>query len=176
MKGRILLAAATMLLPLAACSLRSSPPSFPEAPPPGAPSGAGSAQPPPTAPAQPPPTAPSRPPPKQYHLGPASSALAAQAHKQMSSGDLALAAATIERAMRIEPDNPLLWIELGRIRYTAGDASQAESMGRKALALSTGDPQAQSSSWHLIADSLRALGRNPEAADADKRANALAPR
>jgi Flp pilus assembly protein TadD len=91
----------------------------------------------------------------------------------MAGGDFGLAAATIERAMRIEPDNPLLWIELGRVRYTAGDARQAESMGRKALALATGDPQAQSSAWHLIADSLRSQRRNQEAAEADRHANAL---
>ena len=77
--------------------------------------------------------------------------------------------------MRIEPDNPLLWIELGRVRLAAGDNSQAESMGRKALASASGDPQAQASAWRLIADSLRALKRNEEAAAADKRANSLAP-
>jgi cytochrome c-type biogenesis protein CcmH/NrfG len=93
----------------------------------------------------------------------------------MASGDLGLAAATIERAMRIEPDNPLLRIELGRVRYTGADASQAESMGRKALALASGDAQAQSSAWRLIADSLRSQRRNQEAAEADKRANALSP-
>ncbi len=49
-------------------------------------------------------------------------------------------------------------------------------MGRKALALATGDPAAQASAWRLIADSLRSRGRNPEAAEADQRANALAPR
>jgi Flp pilus assembly protein TadD len=94
----------------------------------------------------------------------------------MTGGDFGLAAATIERAMRIEPDSPLLWIELGRVRYTAGDYSQADSMGHKALALAIGDPQAQASAWHLIADSLRSRRRNEEAAEADKRANALSPR
>jgi uncharacterized protein HemY len=94
----------------------------------------------------------------------------------MAGGDFGLAAATIERAMRIEPDNPLLWIELGRVRYTAGDYSQADSMGHKALALASGDPQAQSSAWKLIADSLRSRRRNEEAAEADKRASALSPR
>ena len=78
--------------------------------------------------------------------------------------------------MRIEPDNPLLWVELGRVRLAAGDNSQAESIGRKALASASGDPQAQASAWRLIADALRALQRNEEAAAADKRANALSPR
>ncbi|HEY3785877.1 MAG TPA: hypothetical protein VGL55_11395 [Steroidobacteraceae bacterium] len=157
---------------LAACdSLRSPPPQFPEQT--GQP---GSAQPVPgqSAPGQPAQT-PARPA-RQFHLSPASTALVAQAHKAANSGDFGLAAATVERAMRIEPDNPLLWIELGGVRLTAGDFSQANSMGRKALSLATGDPRAQSSAWHLIADSLRALGRNEEAADADRRADALAPR
>jgi len=94
----------------------------------------------------------------------------------MGGGDFGLAAATIERAMRIEPDNPLLWIELGRVRYTAGDYSQADGMGHKALALATGDPKAQAAAWRLIGDSLRSRGRNEEAADADKRANTLSPK
>jgi tetratricopeptide (TPR) repeat protein len=158
-----------MVTLLTACpSLRSPAPTFPEQPVPAP--GPGTAQPSPPAP----PGAPARPP-KQYHLGAASSALVAQAHKQMGGGDFGLAAATIERAMRIEPDNPLLWIELGRVRYTAGDYSQADSMGHKALALATGDPQAQASAWRLIADSLRSRRRNEEAADADKHANALSP-
>jgi Flp pilus assembly protein TadD len=109
-------------------------------------------------------------------LGPASTALVAQAHKQLTGGDFGLAAATVERAMRIEPENPLLWIELGRVRYTAGDYSQADSMGHKALALATGDVQAQAAAWHLIADSLRSRRRNEEAAAADAKANALSPR
>jgi tetratricopeptide (TPR) repeat protein len=173
---RTTLAVVATVLLTACPSLRSAPPSFPESAP-GSSGAAGTAQPaPPAAPGQPPPGAPpSRPPPKQYHLGPASTALVAQAHKQLTGGDFGLAAATIERAMRIEPDNPLLWIELGRVRYTAGDYSQANSMGRKALALASGDTQVQSSAWHLIADSLRSLQRNTEAADADKHANALSP-
>ena len=167
-----------MVTLLTACpSLRSPAPAFPEQPSGPTPGpGPGTAQPPPAAQPGQPPGAPSRPPPKQYHLGAASSALVAQAHKQLTGGDFGLAAATIERAMRVEPDNPLLWIELGRVRYTAGDYSQADSMGHKALALATGDPQAQASAWRLIADSLRSRRRNEEAAEADKRANALSPR
>jgi Flp pilus assembly protein TadD len=45
----------------------------------------------------------------------------------------------IERALRIEPNNPYLWIELGEIKYEDGDRAQAELMARKALTLSAGD-------------------------------------
>jgi tetratricopeptide (TPR) repeat protein len=119
---------------------------------------------------------PPRPPPKQFKLGPATAALVAQAHKQATGGNYEPAAATIERALRIEPENPLLWIELGQIRLSEGNAAQADGMGRKAVALATGDATAQSSAWRLIADSLRARQRNQEAAEADKRAATVSPR
>ena len=178
---RTTLLVAAMVMLLTACpSLRAPPPDFPEAPTaqPATPNAPGTAQPAPSTPNAPPAPgeAPPRPAPKQYRLGPASSALVAQSHKQMMGGDFGLAAATIERAMRIEPDNPLLWIELGRVRYTAGDYSQADAMGHKALALASGDVQAQASAWRLIADSLRSRRRNEEAAAADQKANALSPR
>jgi tetratricopeptide (TPR) repeat protein len=117
-----------------------------------------------------------RPGPKQFHLGPAATALVAQSHQQATGGNFAAASATLERAVRIEPENPLLWIELGQVRMQEGNAAQASSMGRKALALATGDVQAQASAWRLIADALRAQGRDPEAADAKRRADALAAR
>jgi len=171
-----LLAAASLL---SACSLFHSgqPESGPAAGPgsSGEPSSGqpGTAQPEPGTPAIP---EPPRPPPKQFKLSPATSALVAQAHKQATSGDYAPAAATIERALRIEPENPLLWIELGRVRLSEGNAAQADGMGHKALALATGDVTAQSSAWRLIADSLRARQRNQEAADAEKKAATLSTR
>src|SRR5689334_21369727 len=98
---RIPIAVAVAALLAGCSSLRAPPPTFPESP--STPPRPGTAQPPPGAPAQAPPAA-TRPP-KQFRLGPASSALVAQAHKQLGDGNFGLAAATIERAMRIEPDN-----------------------------------------------------------------------
>jgi len=112
---------------------------------------------------------------RQFHLGTAATALVAQAHRQSAAGDPQLAIGSIERALRIEPDNPLLWIELGEIHEAAGHFDQAGGMGHKALQLATGDPHAQSASWHLIADSLKARGRNGEAAEAQRRADELEP-
>jgi len=120
--------------------------------------------------------APPAPPPKQFHLGAAASALATQARGEAAHGDLPQAQATIERALRIEPDNPLLWIELGQLHENAGEHAQADGMGRKALQLASGDPRAMASAWRLIAESLRARGRNEEAVEAEGRANALAAR
>jgi Flp pilus assembly protein TadD len=130
---------------------------------------AGSATPAPAVPATPPAQQ------RQYHLGTASTALVSQARNQAAGGDFPLALATLERALRIEPDNPLLWIELGTVHEGAGHYAQADSMGHKALQLAGGDPRAQASAWRLIAQSLRARDRNAEAADAEARARALVP-
>ena len=161
----------------AACSLQGPPRTSPSgAQGTAAPPASGQPAPPEGQPAMPAPGQQPAPPPRQFTLGAASSALVAQAHRQSGSGDYGQAAATLERALRIEPDNPLLWTELGRVRMGENNPVQADALGRKALALSTGDPSAQASAWQLIADSLRARGRNAEAAEAAARAGALAPR
>jgi hypothetical protein len=108
-------------------------------------------------------------------LSPASRSLVAQAQAQRRKGDLPGATVSLERALRIEPNNPLLWLEMGRLRMDQRNFPQAENMGRKALAMSVGDDGTQSAAWQLIADSLRARGRNPEAEEAAEKARALAP-
>jgi Flp pilus assembly protein TadD len=163
---------------LVACQSLMGPPVSRPSPPPSRPStpqpGPGTPEPQPQpAPEQPP--APTQPP-KQFRLGSASSALVKQARQQTGKGDFGGATATVERALRIEPNNPLLWIELGQVHLAEGNAPQAESMGRKAVALSTGDPNAQSASWRLVGDALRARGRTLDATEAYQRANAPAPR
>ena len=107
-------------------------------------------------------------------LSPASKALVSQAQAQRKKGDLPGATVSLDRALRIEPNNPLLWIEMGRLRMDQRNFPQAENMGRKALAMSVGDDRTQSSAWQLISDSLRARGKNPEAEDAAAKARALA--
>jgi tetratricopeptide (TPR) repeat protein len=123
-----------------------------------------------------PPSVPSQPPAREYRLGAAASALVEQARQQAAGGDAQLAQSTLERALRIEPQNPLLWIMLGEAHESAGQYAQAGSMGRKALQLATGDPRAEASAWRLIGDSLRARGRDPEANEAYSRADSLAAR
>jgi len=106
-------------------------------------------------------------------LSPASSALVTLSQNQRKKGDLPGAAGSLDRALRIEPGNPLLWIEMGRLRMDQRNYAQAESMGRKALSMAPGDNRTQSSAWQLIADSLRARGKNPEAQGALDRSKEL---
>ena len=123
--------------------------------------------------APPPPAAPA--PTRQFRLGSAASALVTQARARAAAGDYPAATATLERALRIEPENPLAWIELGRVQLAAGNAAQADNMAHKALGLAAGDPDAQAAAWRLIAESLRVRGRNPEASQASAHAEALVP-
>jgi tetratricopeptide (TPR) repeat protein len=158
---------AFMLVVLAACSLAGRPRN-PSSEVPGSETTPAEGSAAPTVPA---PREPSR----QYRLGGAASALVTQAHARAAAGDYPAATATLERALRIEPDNPLAWTELGRVQLAAGNAAQADNMGHKALSLASGDPSAQAAAWRLIADALRARGRNEEAAAASARADALVP-
>jgi len=106
-------------------------------------------------------------------LSAASRALVSQAQIQLASKNYPVAASSIERALRIEPDNPLLWIELGKVRQAEGNYVQAENMGRKAASMSVNTPRANSAAWRLIAESLRARGKNVEAREAQARADGV---
>jgi tetratricopeptide (TPR) repeat protein len=109
-------------------------------------------------------------------LAPASRALVSQAAAQRKKGDLPGASVSLDRALRIEPNNPLLWIEMGRLRMDQRNYPQAENMARKALSMSVGDDTTQSAARELIGQSLKARGRNSEAEDAFGKARAAAPR
>src|SRR6266404_5566179 len=100
---------------LSACSLLA--PHTPSSQPPGSP-----------APSQslPPAPAPQVPPPaRENRLSAATRSLVTQARTQVAHGDLPAASSTLDRALRIEPNNPLLWIELGRLRLAESAAHQA---------------------------------------------------
>lgn len=110
---------------------------------------------------------------KGFRLGPAAAALVSEARHQAQEGEPDLALGTLERALRIEPNNPLLWIELGELHQEAGHQQLADNFAHKALQLASGDARVQARAWHLIAESLRSRSRNDEASEAQARANAL---
>jgi Tetratricopeptide repeat len=163
-------------LALGACAVPSpyrvpsQPPAPPENPSGGTPATTTPAPTPESIPESAPPPAPVV---KEPTLSSASRALVTQAQSQVAAKNFPVAAAALERALRIEPDNPLLWIELGKVRQEEGNYVQAENMARKALSMSVNAPRAQSTAWKLIADSYRARGKNIEAQDAQKRSESL---
>lgn len=162
----------------ALCACTATPPYSPPPPPQTVPPAPAQRTPAETQPIMPPPPVEEAPAPivREPVLSPASRALVAQAQSQLASKNFAVAASSIERALRIDPDNPLLWIELGKVRQAEGNFVQAENMGRKAVSMATNAPRAQSAAWALIADSYRARGRNSEAREAQMRADSLSQR
>jgi tetratricopeptide (TPR) repeat protein len=162
---------------LVACQSLIGPPI--PAPSPSTPSGTPQPSPQTPEPQQPVPTPVPPPPPpaqKEFRLSAASAALVKQGRAQSLKGEYPSAIATLERALRIEPDNPLVWLELGQVHLSARNPPQAESMGRKAVALATGNTSVQSTAWRLIGDALRARGRDVDASEAYQRASMASPR
>jgi len=50
-------------------------------------------------------------------MRPATDSLLVQSREQAADGRPDLAAATLERALRIDPEEPALWLELGKLAY-----------------------------------------------------------
>lgn len=74
-----------------------------------------------------------------------------QSQAELEAGDLGGAAATVERALTIAPDEALLWIALAEIRLAQGDGVLAQEMARKALTLTTPDSEIAARARRLIA-------------------------
>jgi len=80
------------------------------------------------------------------------------ARADAASGNLTGAAASIERALRIEPRNPRLWHELARVRLKQGQFAQAENVAARSNSWTGEDRALRAENWRLIAESRRARG------------------
>src|SRR5712691_7360528 len=80
------------------------------------------------------------------------------ARADTAAGRLANAAASLERALRIEPRNPRLWQELARVRLKQGDYAQAESTAARSNSWAGSDNALRADNWRLIAHAREARG------------------
>jgi tetratricopeptide (TPR) repeat protein len=71
----------------------------------------------------------------------ASAALLEQSRAQRAAGSLPAARASLERALRLDPNNAALWLELGELELQTGNSAQAATMARKAQTLAGRDRQ-----------------------------------
>ena len=99
-------------------------------------------------------------------------ALRGQAQDSLNSGEPALAAASIERALRIQAKNPVLWLDLAEIRFAQQEFTQAENTAKKALTYAGNKSDISRNAWMVIANSRYA--RNDK--DGGLRAEAEAAR
>jgi Tfp pilus assembly protein PilF len=114
-----------------------------------------------TPPDQPPP-APEAPPPAeapQKRESVAVAGLMERARADTSAGRLSNAAASLERALRIEPRNPRLWHELGKVRLKQGQYAQAESMAARSNSWAGSDSVLREENQRLIEQAREAAGR-----------------
>src|SRR6266699_1215830 len=95
------------------------------------------------------------------------------ARADTAAGRLANAAATLERALRIEPRNPRLWQELARVRLKQGEFAQAESIASRSNSFAASDNALRAENWRLIAQARDARGNVEGARDALETADRL---
>lgn len=97
-------------------------------------------------------------PPPVASSSPAVVALLDRAHSQSAAGELEQAGSSLERALRIEPRNALLWQELARVRLDLGLYRQAESLAAKSNGFAAGNRTLRGENWRIIGQARSGLG------------------
>jgi predicted Zn-dependent protease len=95
-------------------------------------------------------------PPRQENV--AIAGLMDSARIDAAAGNLTGAAASLERALRIEPRNPRLWHALARVRLKQGQYAQAENVAARSNSWAAGDHALRVENWRLIAQAREARG------------------
>lgn len=151
----------------AGCTTAPTDTGIPEAPPPAGPEAPPPAPEAPAAPEAPPPVteAPLPPVPQEPVAKPAPqeniavARLMRNAEKESEAGRLANAAATLERALRIEPRNPRLWHELARVRLRQGEYAQAATLAARSNSWAGSDASLREANQRLIEEARIARGK-----------------
>ncbi|OGA68383.1 MAG: hypothetical protein A3G81_22035 [Betaproteobacteria bacterium RIFCSPLOWO2_12_FULL_65_14] len=82
------------------------------------------------------------------------------ARADVAAGRLANAAASLERALRIEPRNPRLWNELAQVRLRQGQYAQAESLAARSNSWAGNDSALRADNARIIAEAREISGRS----------------
>lgn len=101
-------------------------------------------------------------------------ALLDRAQTDNSSGQREAAGASLERALRIEPRNPWLWLELAQVRLAQGQYAQAITLARKSNSFAGHQSRVQAGNWQVIGQARVAQGDSAGAEQALKLAAELA--
>ncbi len=89
---------------------------------------------------------------------PAVIVLADSARTDVAAYQYGKAAASLERALRIEPRNARLWHDLAQVRMQEEEYQQAESLALRSNRFAGNDSVLRSANWKLIAESRKELG------------------
>lgn len=97
-----------------------------------------------------------------------------RAEDQRNVGELDGAIVSLERALRISPDDAVLWHELAEVRMAQQKHHLVVQLAAKSNALANPrDVPLRSANWRLIAKARRAQGDISGARDAQRRADSL---
>lgn len=100
---------------------------------------------------------------------PAVRALVERAQEQHRRGDAGAAIATMERAVQVEPESALVWLDLARLRLANEQAEQAEQLALRAVEHAN-DERTRARAWQTVAQARLAQGNRSGAEDAQRRA------
>lgn len=102
------------------------------------------------------------------------SVLTRRADDQRRAGELDAATVSLERALRIAPDDAMLWHRLAEVRLDQHRYSLVVQLASKSNALALpADRDLRARNWRLIAAARRGLGDSRGARDAEQRAASL---
>ena len=90
---------------------------------------------------------------------PAIARLLKQALEQQRKGDLSKSSALVERAVRIQPQDPLAWNRLAFIRLQQSNWVQAEQLALKSNSFSEGQSSLQLRNWRIITEARKRQGK-----------------
>lgn len=79
-------------------------------------------------------------------------ALMDTARTDIANGKLDAAVAPLERALRIEPRNPVLWQELAKLRLQQGQYQQAEGMATRSNSWAGDNKAVRAENWRIIGE------------------------
>ncbi|MDH5395838.1 MAG: tetratricopeptide repeat protein [Gammaproteobacteria bacterium] len=103
-------------------------------------------------------------------------ALLSKARQASNAGSLAAAESHLERALRIEPRNPTLWLYMAKLRLYAEKSKEAINLAKKALALSSSGREHESlraDCWRVIAYAYQKQGNLEQARIAEDKAKSI---
>ena len=100
-------------------------------------------------------------------------ALLAKARDAANQGQLSVAEAQLERALRIEPQNAVLWHYMAKLRLHQGQLSQAAGLAAKSNSLDQDNRELQADNWRIIAHARYQKGDKAGAQAAQLRAEQL---
>jgi len=84
--------------------------------------------------------------------------LLADAEESIQQGKSFEAVATLERALRISPRNPIVFYKLATVRLGQGRFKLAENLAKKSELLAEGNTALKQKNWLLIADARQQAG------------------